>query len=411
MALKKAKKKKRKGWIRPRHRLVHYLLTPFFRLWVRLKYGAVIEPFPDGARRQYLFISNHQTGFDQFYMSLAAYPRPIYYIASEDLFSRGFLSRLISYLVAPIPFMKSTGDASSMMKCLRVAREGGSIGLFPEGNRTYHGRTVDIKPSIGDLAKALKLPIAVFRFEGGYGVQPRWSDVCRKGGMRVYVRRIIEPAEYANMTGEELYAILKEELTADETKVEGVYPHKKNAEFLERAMYVCPKCGLSTFHSHRDKIWCENCSLTVTHRPDKTLECADPAFPFRYVADWYDYQEKFVRSLNPEDYFTNPLYLDGVSLKQIVPCKKQTRLFKRGSACLWGDTLTLTSRKCTYVFSFDRVRAMCVLGKNKLNVYFDDGFIYQLTGNKRFNALKYMNFYYLYQYKCKEANHAGFLGL
>ena len=37
-----------------------------------------------------------------------------------------------------------------------------------------------------------------------------------------------------------------------------------------------------------------------------------------------------------------------------------------------------------------------MLGKNKLNIYHKDG-LYQVKGDSRFNALKYMNFYFRYK--------------
>jgi len=49
------------------------------------------------------------------------------------------------------------------------------------------------------------------------------------------------------------------------------------------------------------------------------------------------------------------------------------------------------------------------LGKNKLNIYYGDK-LYQLKGSKRFNALKYLHFYYRYK-NIKEDNNDKFLGL
>ena len=81
--------------------------------------------------RPYLILFNHQTAFDQFFTSIA-FKKHIYYIASEDLFSNGFLSKLITWLVAPIPFRKSTSDIAAIKNCLRIVKEGGSIGMAPE---------------------------------------------------------------------------------------------------------------------------------------------------------------------------------------------------------------------------------------------------------------------------------------
>ncbi|MBQ9116825.1 MAG: hypothetical protein IJY04_07350, partial [Clostridia bacterium] len=164
------------------------------------------------------------------------------------------ISKLLRWAVAPIPIKKQTTDVQAVMTCIRVGKEGGTIALAPEGNRTYSGRTVYMKPSIVKLVRALKVPLAVFRIEGGYGVQPRWTDAVRKGKMRAGVTRVIEPEEYKKMTDDELFALIQQELFVDEAALGGMFYHKNSAEYLERAMYVCRTCGLSTFESHGDII-------------------------------------------------------------------------------------------------------------------------------------------------------------
>ena len=171
-------KKKSKKWIYPRHRIVVPFLRECFRPIARWMYHIKIEKFKEENGRQYLVLANHQTGFDQFFPSFA-FRQHLYYVASEDIFSMGWLSKLIQWIAAPIPIKKQVTDIKAVMSCLRVAREGGSIAIFPEGNRTFSGVTGAINPAIGGLAKKLGLPIAFFKIEGGYGIQPRWSDVRR----------------------------------------------------------------------------------------------------------------------------------------------------------------------------------------------------------------------------------------
>ena len=202
----------KQGWIKFRHKVVVALLRPVFGLYIRLRYGIRTEKFREQGDRPYLIVMNHQTAFDQFFVSLT-FNRPIYFVASEDLFSLGWLSDALRYLVAPIPIKKQTLDLQAVKNCIRVAREGGSIALAPEGNRTFHGRTLYMKPGIASLAKKLGLPLAIFRIEGGYGVHPRWSDVVRKGRMRSRVSRVVEPEEYAAMTNEELFRLIEHKYT------------------------------------------------------------------------------------------------------------------------------------------------------------------------------------------------------
>ena len=198
------KDKKKKTWMKPRHRVVTAVLKPILGLFCSLRYGIRVDRFREQGSRNYLVLMNHQTPFDQFFVGMA-FKGPVYYLATEDIFSLGWVSRLIQYLVEPIPIKKQTTDLKAVMNCLKVAREGGTVALAPEGNRTYSGRTEYMKSSIVPLAKKMKLPIALYRIEGGYGVQPRWSDVIRRGKMRGFVSQVIEPEDYKNMTDDALF--------------------------------------------------------------------------------------------------------------------------------------------------------------------------------------------------------------
>jgi len=397
--------KKTDSWLKFRHRVVTSLLQPTFGLYVRWKYGIKIEKFKDQGDRPYLIVMNHQTGYDQFFVGLT-FNRPVYYLATEDIFSMGWISRVIRWLVEPIPIKKQTTDIQAIKNCIRVAREGGTICLAPEGNRTFHGRTVYMSPAIASLAKKLGLPVAVFRIEGGYGVQPRWSDVVRKGSMRSYVSRVIEPEEYKNMSNPELFDLIETSLFVDEGCVDGEYHHKKNAEYLERAMYTCPWCGLTTFESHDDLIRCTKCGREIRHKPTKELEGVGFEFPHRFVAEWYDWQNEYINSTDLLALTDKPVYAETARLSLVHAGKYKELLKKEAKVCLYGDRITVDDR----VFPFAETSAVVVLGKNKLNIYFGNE-ILQLKGSKRFNALKYVNFFHRYK-NLRTGDHNGkFLGL
>lgn len=395
---------KKERWLKFRHQVVVKLLRPTFGLFVRWKYGITIEKFDQQGDRPYLIIMNHQTAFDQFFVGVT-FNRPVYYVASEDLFSMGWISDLIRYLVEPIPIKKQTLDLQAVKNCIKVAREGGTICLAPEGNRTFHGKTLYMKPGIASLVKKLGLPLAIFRIEGGYGVQPRWSDVVRKGKMRSLVSRVVEPEEYASMTNDELFQLIKQELWVDEAQVTGLFHHKKNAEFLERAMYVCPWCGLTNFESHDDIIHCTKCGRKIRHLPTKELEGVDCEFPHRFVAAWYDWQCDYINCTDLLSLTEEPVYEETARLSQVYAYKKKKILNKEAVVRLYGDRITVDQR----VFHFDTAGAVVVLGKNKLNIY-DGNEILQLKGSKRFNALKYVHFFHRYQ-NIKAGEKNEFLGL
>lgn len=386
----KLRKKEKKPWVLLRHRVITALLRPFFAIYTKHKYHIEIERFKEQGDKQYLILYNHQTAFDQFFMGIA-FNGPIYYLASEDIFSNGFISKLLRFAVAPIPIRKQTVDIGALKSIFQVIKEGGSLSIAPEGNRTFSGRTAYIKPSIASLAKKLKLPVALFRIEGGYGIQPRWSDVVRGGRMKAGVRRVIEPEEMKDMTEDELYGIISSELSVNEDQLPGLFPHSRSAEYLERAMYVCPDCGLSEFYSSGRVIRCTKCSWEIEYQDSKELKGLTKPFPFRTVADWYSYQNDFVNKLDTASYTESPLYVDRASIFRVILYRSKRLLYPDAELRLYGDRIEIRPENVQPVICrYDEISSLTILGKNKINIYKGQD-IYQLKGDKHFNALKYLN--------------------
>ncbi len=401
--------KKKKKWLKFRHKVVRVILGPPVHLLCKIKYGIKIEKFKGKQDRPYLILYNHQTAFDQFFVGLA-FKKPVYYLASEDLFSNGWLSSLIKYLVEPIPIKKQTTDIKAILNCMRVGKEGGSIAIAPEGNRTYSGETVYMSPTISALARKLNMPVALYRIEGGYGVQPRWSDCTRRGKMRAFVSRVIEPEEYASLSDGELFALIQDGLYQNEAKADAEFKSPRLAEYVERCIYTCPTCGLTTIESHGDIIECKKCGIKVRYLPNKELRGVNCDFPHKFLLDWYNAQCDFVGSLDLAPLCDKPMYEDFAEVKEVIPNKKKIPLSPEAKISLYGDRVEIETKECANTYHFDECSAITVLGRNKANIY-HGGKIYQLKGDKRFCALKFVNIYHRYKNIKKGDKNDKFLGL
>jgi len=403
-------KKKQEKWIKPRHRVITKVAELILRPYTEWKYGIHVEKFKDQGDRPYLVLYNHQTGFDQFFVGMA-WNGPVYYLATEDIFSLGWLSSLLRWAVEPIPIRKQTKDIAAVKTCYKVAKEGGTIAIAPEGNRTYSGKTEYMSPAIASMAKMINLPIALFRIEGGYGVQPRWSDVTRKGKMRAYVSRVIEPEEYKKLSNEELAAVIEEGLYVNEAIADAQFYSEKRAEYLERAIYVCPFCGLSEFESNGNEMECKKCHRKVVYGVDKTLKGKGYEHPFQFVNEWYEYQQDYMNALDVTAFTEESLYKDSAMISEVILYKRKEKLRETANIHLYGDKIIIdegTSEELKFPFS--EVTAVSVLGKNKANIYHDKR-VYQLKGSERFNALKYVNIYYRYKNISRGETDVKFLGL
>ncbi len=395
--------KKQKNWIKPRHRWIRNLLYCILGPYCWLKYGLKVEKFKDQGDRPYLILLNHVTPFDQFFAGMA-FKGPVYYVATEDIFSLGWISSVIRWVIAPIPIRKQTTDINAVMTCIRVAREGGTVCIAPEGNRSYSGRTEYMNPAIAGLAKKMKLPIALFRIEGGYGAQPRWSDGVRRGTVRAYVSQVIEPEEVATLSKEALTERIRQGLLVNDCAAGGDFKSKKGAEYLERAYYVCPKCGLSTFRSEGNTFRCEKCGAGGTYGPDLKIR---GDFPFETTLQWYDYQASYINSLDVTAMTQEPLYRDTANVSKVIVYKRKEPLYENAQLQLFGDRVVLNGDR---VFPFADTHAVTVLGRNKMNIYFG-GEVFQFKGDKRFCALKYVHMFHRFQNIQRGESDDQFLGL
>ena len=397
--------KNKKKWVKFRHRVIRVILYFPVKLYCRIKFGVKIYKHKE--RGAYLILSNHQTDGDQFFTYLA-FKTPVYLLATEDLFSNGFKSRLLEYAFAPVPFDKTSTDIQSIRNCIKVAKEDGSLCVFPEGNRTYSGRTEYIKPSIVKLVKLLKLPVALFKIDGGYGVQPRWARGGRKGKISARVTRVLTPEEYLSLDNDALYEVIKTELSANEAIDGRKYKGKHRAEYIERAVYVCPNCGLAEWESKNNQARCTKCNLTITYGENKTITAENGEIPFNNTAEWIDYQNSVLLKVEPSDYAETPAFTDRARLLKVKPYKVKRLIDKNAFFSLYSDRITVLTKE-EKTFYFKDLQSMSVLGRNKLS--FNTGTeLYQVKGGKRFNALKYVNFFYNYKIKIGGKTDA-FLGI
>ena len=176
--------------------------------------------------------------------------------------------------------------------------------------------------------------------------------------------------------------------------------------YFDGSLYVCPDCGLTTFESNGEIIHCTKCGRQIRHLPTKELEGIGFDFPHRFVGDWYEWQNEFICNTDLSLLTELPVYEETAQLSKVHVYKYKELLKKDAAVCLYGDRITVDERE----LPFDTVGAVVVLGKNKVNIY-DGQEILQLKGDKRFNALKYVNFFHKYKNRKSGDTNGTFLGL
>ena len=198
------------------------------------------------------------------------------------------------------------------------------------------------------------------------------------------------------MSDEELYELLQKELYLDESAPNKEFTSKRLANYIERAMFYCPDCGFSTFESNKDLVTCKKCNKSVRYLPNKQIQGVGFNFKYENIAKWYDGQSEFVNSQNTAVLVETPLYVDKTRFSEVILYKNKYTIDKNAEVKLYGNRIEVKCKNQAYTFGFDDASMVTVLGRNKINVYYQDK-VYQIKGDKRMNALKYVNLFNRYK--------------
>ncbi|URM34271.1 1-acyl-sn-glycerol-3-phosphate acyltransferase [Cytobacillus firmus] len=110
---------------------VYGVLKPIYRFEVFGK-----ENFPEEGG--VLLCSNHIDNLDPPVVGINA-PRPVYFMAKEELFNVPVLGKIVPHLNA-FPVKRGMSDREALRKGLGILKEGNVLGLFPEGTRSKTGQ-------------------------------------------------------------------------------------------------------------------------------------------------------------------------------------------------------------------------------------------------------------------------------
>lgn len=275
----------------PRHRFFYALFRPPVRLFTRLFFGYRVKQVQRLPGPSFV-LCNHNSPYDMLFIGSTIRDQ-MYYVAGDNVFRMGLVSRLMQWIFAPICRVKGSTDASSAMTILRTLKKGRNVCMFPAGNCSYNGLPWPIHPTLGRMAKKTGVNLVTFRTSGVYFFGPRWSHTTRRGPMSGEIVHVYTPEDLKQMTAEEVYDAIVQDLYedsyAEQERKRYRYKGKKRAEWLETALCLCPRCGrLDTLRSEGNVFTCHACGLRVEYGEDGFFH--GPELPFRNVRDWDSWQ-------------------------------------------------------------------------------------------------------------------------
>ncbi|MFY0691783.1 MAG: AMP-binding protein [Paracoccaceae bacterium] len=132
----------------------------------------------------FLMVSNHASHADTISILRGIPPhlrdRTAIAAAADYFFANRFAAMFAAAVLGAFPFSREGRVRESLENCGRLADEGYSILIYPEGTRSPDGRLLPFKMGIGLLVRGLDVPVVPMAVTGGAKLLPKGSTWPRR---------------------------------------------------------------------------------------------------------------------------------------------------------------------------------------------------------------------------------------
>ncbi len=182
------------------------LFRPIIKLYFKLKFKPIIygrENIPE--KGPVIFCGNHRHVHDQYNVMIVT-KRVIHYLAKDEYF-KDYRKIFYKYIGSCIPVNRSIQDKEAKEAAIKILKNGGAVGIFPEGTRNKTIGTKDevimlpFKFGAVSLAQKTNALIVPFGTVGEYN--------GKKGQL---ITRIGKPINVKNMDLKKANAILRQNI-------------------------------------------------------------------------------------------------------------------------------------------------------------------------------------------------------
>jgi 1-acyl-sn-glycerol-3-phosphate acyltransferase len=127
-----------------------------------------------------IIIGNHTSNLDPVFVMYSLRPRPIRYIAKEQILNlKPLIGRLAAW-VGVFPVKRNSADMSSVKRAVRMLKRGELVGIFPEGTRVRSkDREVTYHEGAALISQLANVPVIPVRLWGSERIRPKGTRLFR----------------------------------------------------------------------------------------------------------------------------------------------------------------------------------------------------------------------------------------
>jgi len=240
----------------------------------------------------YFLIGNHVLLSDAFFRNFAikGYAVPV---VNSFVYTNKMQKILITKFGDSIVKRKGQSDIQTIKDIKKYIKEGRPVAIYPEGNASYFGETIESVYSTAKLIKSQKIDVLCVKTKGGYLAKPRWRNKrINRAHIELETFQLFSAIELKEMSVEDIYKKMTDAYHQNDyewnRKEQIEYLGKNRLEGSHRVIYGCPNCkSINRITSYGDSIHCTNCDSIGTINDFGFIEHSK----FDNFVEWGKYQE------------------------------------------------------------------------------------------------------------------------
>lgn len=240
-----------------------------------------------------IVVCPHVSNIDFLLVAVALFPHRPTFVVSQHFMAKPKIRRILE-IMHVIPKKMFCPDVKAILNIMRAKESGNIIVIFPEGRLSCFGHSLQVTDGTAELIKKLGISVYTICENGAYKTLPKWGKAgARPGRIEVTSAKLIDSADLADMTIDEINAVLDQAILHDEDAIltDVTYKCKAPALGLDGILYKCPEC-MSEFETVSDdySITCRRCGFSA--RLDEKYRLSGG--PFERINDWFFWQESLI---------------------------------------------------------------------------------------------------------------------
>lgn len=178
------------------------------------------------SKEKFVLIGNHQENYDIVVLKPIFKNHQISFIGKESLINVPIIGKWVELLGnIPISRYADRSAAKSIIKGIKQVKSGMTMGIFPEGRRSFGNKLIDFKPGAFKLAMKSKADIQIVTIYNFSNILKDYP--FKKQKVYVHIHQLLKYEEYQELSSQELAKKVKGIIQVQLNKFDEIYSKKK----------------------------------------------------------------------------------------------------------------------------------------------------------------------------------------